>query len=404
MVTSTSADVGGLTVTVADLPYAAEPVANGAAYEIFSDVPSDGFLTNPRAGASTSFRRFVHATEIDVVSGTVPRPDDTPLCVPLGPSLSRSHAHRLSQSTSALHAGTVRTMRDTVRIHRGTRMLKVLSARQFAGYLHGWLPQGFCHREYDIAHLRTPADLAILHTDRPQSADDVVFALRWRAVDARDYAVPYAADFPGLTRMSPHARAGPPVLGTGFAPSNRHLIAEFVTADLADLPLPARAELIAYTSDGTEVLLYQYIAEQRTWGRVAGRQWRHLLDGVDGIAADQEYFAIPDAPTRLMGEHRGQSYEAIADPRQDEFLILAKVRALRHVVTAPTRHTPQVIWRDTPCTVIRVSDGWLRLRLRRPDNDALERTGASCVERGLYETWAPATDIYDSGESTLRYH
>ncbi len=204
--------------------------------------------------------------------------------------------------------------------------------------------------------------------------------------------------------MSPHARVGPPVLGTGFAPTNRHIMPEFVTADLADLPLPAHAELIAFTDDGTEVLLYRYLAEQRAWGRLAGKQWRGLLDGIDGLAADQEYFPIPEAPTRLMGLHDGTPYEAVADPRENEFLVLAKVRALRHSVTRPTRRTPTVTWRGVSCTVIRDSDEWLRVRLIRPD--AERRWSAPvpvCVERGIYEAWAPVAEVADQGDIVVRY-
>ena len=79
---------------------------------------------------------------------------------------------------------------------------------------------------------------------------------------------------------------------------------QWITADLVDLPLPARAELVAFTADGTEVLLYRYLAEQRAWARLAGPQWRQLLDGVEGIAADQEYFPVEEPLTRLIGVFR----------------------------------------------------------------------------------------------------
>ncbi|HEY1485436.1 MAG TPA: hypothetical protein VGF84_04990, partial [Micromonosporaceae bacterium] len=398
----------GVTVGFAGLEYAAEPVPSGAAYEIFTNVPADGFVPNPRPAAAMPFRRFVHATEVELLGGTAPKPYDAPLCLPLSPTMSMALAHRLSQSMPGASAATdaaARAMRDSIRIRRGTRMVKILSGRQLAGHLHGWLPQGFCHREYDIAHLRTPAGLAILATDRDgvHDAQDVVFALRWRAIDARDYATPYASDFGGLTAMSPHARVGPPVLGTGFAPTSRHIVPEFVTADLTDLALPAHAELIAYTADGTEVLLYRYLAEQRGWGRLAGPQWRGLLAGVDGIAPDQEYFPVPGPPTRIVGSYHGSTYEVVADPRENEFLVLAKVRALRAPVTSAARRTPTVTWRGVRCSVIRDSDGWLRVRLLRPSPDALEQTGAACVERGIYETWVPANEAVDSDDIIVRY-
>jgi hypothetical protein len=407
--TATSAAPGAASTVIigyGGLSYAAQPVAGGAAYEIHSPVPADGFMPDPRETGSLSFRRFVHATEVDVLRGVPPVGLDRPLCVPLSASMSWADAHRLSQSaTRASSSTTLRAMRDSVVVRRGTRMVKILSGRQLAGVLRGWLPQGFCHREFDVAHLRTPADLAVLRTDSATATDraEAVFALRWRAVAAEDYTVPYAPEYAGLVAMSPHLRVGPPVLGTGFAPTNRHIVPEFVTADLADLPLPSHAELIAFTADGTEVLLYGYLAEQRAWSRLAGPQWRRLLDGVEKIAPDQEYFPIPPTPTMLLGTFRGQRYEAVADPREDEFLVLAKVRALRHRVSAPQRRTPMVTWRGTRCTVIRESDDWLRLRLTVPNPEALERTGAACVERGVYETWAPIREITDRYDATTPY-
>ena len=161
-------------------------------------------------------------------------------------------------------------------------MVKVLSARQLAGHLHGWLPQGFCYREYDVAHLRTPVDLGVLRSDGDDSGDDqVIFALRWRAIDPLDYEIPFVADFHGLVRMPPRDRIGPPVLGTGFAPSG----------------------------------------------------------------------------------HQAARYQ---------------VEALG--------------WRGVTCTLIREDGGWQRLRLARPDGDAVAKLGAGCVERGIYEVWAPRAE------------
>ncbi|MER5455497.1 hypothetical protein ABT008_12005 [Micromonospora sp. NPDC002389] len=50
-------------------------------------------------------------------------------------------------------------------------------------------------------------------------------------------------------------------------------------------------------------------------------------------------------------------------------------------------------WRGVPCLVLREESGWLRLRLRRPNPDAVLATGAQCHERGVYETWAPGAEV-----------
>jgi hypothetical protein len=334
-----------------------------------------------------------------------PVPLDQPLHVPLSRATSWASVHRLSQTPYAAAADTLTVVRASARIRRGTRMVKVLSAGQLAGYLHGWLPQGFCYREYDVAHLRTPADLAILRSDGDDTlpgTDEVIFALRWRAVDPADYEVPSVSDFAGLVRMPPRDRLGSAVLGTGFTPSGQHLIPEFVTAHLGDLPLPAFAELVAYTTDGTEVVLYSYAPEQRAWTRMFGPQWRHLFNYVPSIAPDQEYFPIPPAPTRLVGWLRGQEYEALADP-PDEFRVLAKTRAARYPVESLARRTPYVRWRGVACTVIRDENVWLRVRLVRPDGESVARLGATCLERGIYETWAPAAETGPSRSLDVPY-
>jgi hypothetical protein len=244
-------------------------------------------------------------------------------------------------------------------------------------------------------------------------SEDVAFALRWRAVAASDYAVPLDAallpdepaemDVTGLVAMPPHDRVGAQVLGTGFAPAHRQLIPEWVTADLADLPLPAGASLVAYTGDGTEVVLYTYLPEQHSWLRMYGPQWRHLLARILAVAqSDQEYFPVPSPPSRLVGMYRGTLHEAIADP-PDEFRVAAKSRTARFPVEALARRSRYTVWRGATCTVGRVDGEWRRLRLCRPDADTVHRLGASCMERGIYETWAHSSQPSDEREVDLWY-
>jgi hypothetical protein len=383
--------------------YVAECVSGGAAYEIFAEDTLPGFLPNRRPGAHQPFRRFVPACDAEVVRGAVPQPGERALSVPVFRDVSWATVHELSQVPRASTSGLLANIRDSIDIHRGTRMVKVLSGRQLAGHLHGWLPQGFCYREFDIAHLRTPAELAILRSDgKGDARDDVIFALRWRAVDPLDYEIPYIEGYNGLVRMPPRDRLGPAVLGTGFAPSGQQLIPEYVTAGLADLPYPAWSELVAFTSDGTEVMLYNYLPEQRTWTRLFGPQWRHLFAGVPGIAPEQEYFAVPPAPTRLVGRYRGEEYETIADP-PSEFRVLAKIRSARYAVESLARRTTYGTWRGVLAMITRVEGDWLRLCLPNPSRESVAATGATCIERGIYEVWAAATEVTVQHSTDIRY-
>ncbi|MEU4777670.1 hypothetical protein [Micromonospora sp. NPDC023633] len=406
MTPRTSGD--GPRVTYGGVAYPAEEIARGAAYELFSAEEAPGFDWAPRPGGALPWRRFVHATEVTVVHPAA-EPDDeaeAPLLVPLHRERGWAYVQQLSQQPAAASDPTLAAVRASAVLRRGTRMVKVLSARQLAGYVRGWLPHGFCHREHDVAHLRTPAATAVLRTDGTAGHDgaDVTYALRWRAADPADYDVPVGAAHRGLTALAPRDRLGGAVLGTGFVPSSGQLVPEFVTRDFADLPMPANATLLAYPSDGVEVVLYAYQAEQRGWLRMVGPQWRHLLAAVPGLNPDQEYVPTGEAPrsTRLVGGYAGGEYEAVAD-LPGGFRVLAMTRAARYPVEWAVRRLRQADWRGVPCLVLREEAGWLRLRLRQPGPDAVAETGAQCQERGVYETWAPAAEVTDDHVVDLPY-
>ncbi|GAB4007342.1 hypothetical protein GCM10029992_60830 [Glycomyces albus] len=45
----------------------------------------------------------------------------------------------------------------------------------------------------------------------------------------------------------------------------------------------------------------------------------------------------------------------------------------------------------------------MRLRLRHPDVESAMTTGAACVERGVYECWAPRADLENPSTVTVDY-
>ncbi|MFB9237220.1 hypothetical protein ACFFWC_16930 [Plantactinospora siamensis] len=397
---------GELWVSLDGAAYPAQELARGAAYEIFSAEPAAGFEPVRRPDARLPWHRFVHVADVDTVGGPGGGPDlDAPLLAPVSRRRSWADLHQLSQRPAASADPALHAVRSSAVIRRGTPMVKVLSARQLAGFLHGWQPYGFCYREYDIAHLRTPTDLAVLRTDpEPGRGDpDVSYALRWRAIDAADYEFPTADAYPGLVVMPPHDRVGPAVLGTGFTPSGRQLLPEFVTRDLADLPMPANAALIAYPASGEEIVLYTFRPEQRGWLRMAGPRWRHLLAPVPGISPDQEYLPVGAAPsTRLVGEREGEEYEAVAD-LPGGFRALSMTRAARFPIERVRRRARFVTWRGARCVALHSDASWVRVRLCRPDPDSVPALGAQCYERGVYEAWAPAAEITDDRTVDLDY-
>jgi hypothetical protein len=197
----------------------------------------------------------------------------------------------------------------------------------------------------------------------------------------------------GLAGLPGHSRIGPMVLGTGFTPSADDLIPEFVTADVADLPMPANAQLVAYTPGGDEVVLYAYQPEQHGWLRLVGPRWRHVLADLPGVSPDRDYVPCADArSSRLIGRFGDDEYEAVADPPH-EFRVRALTRAARYPVTSLSRRAEQARWRDVLCWVLQRDASWARLRVCRPDADTVNVLGARCYERGVYELWAPVAEL-----------
>jgi hypothetical protein len=329
-------------------------------------------------------------------------PLEPPLMAPLRRDLTWSRVQEMTQSAGHRDDAALHRIRATAAVRRGTRMTKVLSAAQLAGHLAGWLPYGFCYRSCDIAHLRTPAELALLSTDGAGDSE-IAYALRWRAIDPLDYEIPMGPVQPGLVALPAHSRVGTMVLGTGFTPSTDDLIPEFITAGFADLPLPANAQLLAYPATGDEVVLYTYQPEQHGWLRLAGPRWRHLLQEVPGVSPDREYVPCTDAGSaRLVGRINQHEYQAVADP-PDEFRARALTRAARYPVTTLSRRAEQASWRAVGCWVLQRDDSWARLRLMTPDADTVAAVGARCYERGVYEVWAPVRELADHHIAELPY-
>ncbi|WP_233196877.1 hypothetical protein [Verrucosispora sp. ts21] len=81
--------------------------------------------------------------------------------------------------------------------------------------------------------------------------------------------------------------------------------------------------------------------------------------------------------------------------RPGGFRVLALTRAAHYPVDGVSRLLRQATWRGVPCLVLGEEAEWLRLRLRHPNPDAVDVTGAQCHERGVYETWVPGNEVTD---------
>ncbi|MEU6858379.1 hypothetical protein AB0B28_05825 [Glycomyces sp. NPDC046736] len=322
------------------------PYAEGAAWELFSALARPDFLPNTRPGTAYPYRHFVHAGEVLRDGIPVAVEDDRALTVPLAPGLDLEYVRRLTQTPHLDPAA--RALLDRVRrsspLVPGEELERPVTTSQIARLMEtAAVPGGFCYRRRDTAHLRTPAARSALGGET-EPGDQWAFALRWPVADPADYHAPVAPDYEGLTAMPSSDRRGMPVLGTGFAISAAHLLPEHVTADLTDLPLPDGALLVSYATNGTECELFAY----------AGRQWTPIERHVD----------IPG-------------------------LDLGRAHPVRRVLREATR----ALWKGVPGSLVDADDDWARFRLARPTPDALTRTGAEAVRRGIYEKWVSRTEI-----------
>lgn len=328
--------------------YPGAPFAEGAAWELFSALPRPDFLSNTRPGSEYPYRRFVHAGEVLRDGVPVAVADDRSLTVPLGPGLDLEYVRRLTQTPHLDPAA--RVLLDRVRrsspLAAGDVLERPVTAAQIVRLLEtAAVPGGFCYRRRDTAHLRTPATRSALGGET-EPGDQWAFALRWPAADPEDYHAPVAPEYEGLTAMPSSDRRGMPVLGTGFAISNAHLLPELVTADLTDLPLPEGAKLIGYTTNGTECELFAY----------TDRQWTPLA--AEGLV---------DLPGVDLG----------------------RVHQVRRVLREATR----AMWKGVTGSLVDADEDWVRFRLSRPSPEVLSRTGAEAVRRGVYEKWVARAEL-----------
>lgn len=328
--------------------YPGAPYADGAAWELFSPLPRPDFLPNPRPGGDYPYRQFVHAAEVLREGVPVAVLDDRSLTVPLGPGLDLEYVRRLTQTPHLDDAS--RALLDRVRrsspLAPGEMMERPVTAAQIARLMEtAAVPGGFCYRRRDTAHLRTPATRSALGGET-EAGEACVFGLRWPVADAADYHVPVAPDYEGLMAMPSSDRRGMPVLGTGFAISNAHLLPEYVSADLTDLPLPEGSVLCAYTDQGSEIELFAY----------GHQQWSPLA------------------------RERGVTVPGVE---------LGRVHQVRRVLREATR----AVWKGVAGSLVDADDDWARFRLSRPNPEVLSRTGAEAVRRGVYEKWVERAEV-----------
>ncbi|WP_025272597.1 hypothetical protein [Haloglycomyces albus] len=388
--------------------YDARLLADGAAYELFTPYPAEGFTPYERC-----FHRYVHGTEVIQPDEPYVAYPDVPLSLPIHSHTDSVTLQNLTQKVNltAPERDLVRNVRSTARVRRGTRMMKPMSAAQVSRQLNSAATvSGICFREFDTAHLRLPEQRQALAGD-PDIGATISYALRWNAVSETDYVPTDVTTFPGLPGLRSRERRGALIVGTGFLPSPTELVPEFATADFAEIPLTSGAEIVAYTGQGEEVPLFQYQATSGTWERMAGSQWRRLLGGIPGNTGNRtRFFVEPNPWSGLVAVHEGRQVAAIADLGfgrnrfdNDVFVTFLPGNTTPTTVAAPQRFYVKATWKGVDCVVVDNRDEWLRLRLVQPNMNDFAQLNVNAVERGVYERWAHSGEVVDRHAVAIYY-
>lgn len=276
------------------------PVADGADLRLRPGQEGFGWRTSEEHGETrvavyTSFERLaeqaggeVPTIEIRFIQLIRAWPDESWTLVvnpgtPITTTLPGQHLAGLASSAAEFgldeNAGAAG---EGASPHRATQsvaeqpvpMQKVVAPSQLSWYLERNYDRvsGFVHREREVTHLRTPAQLVAALGLRYEGSPfdpgaDEIYVIRWAAYRPGLYRIPYG----GRTEAAMQAMQGwvierAPFRGNGFAPSDSEdVIAEF---KVDSVRLPHGAQLWRLRADGTSELVAVLDADGPHWRKV----------------------------------------------------------------------------------------------------------------------------------------
>lgn len=107
-----------------------------------------------------------------------------------------------------------------------------------------------------------------------------------------------------------------------------------------------------------------------------------------------EYEASPDGESvRLYAARQADGFRQMAQDRYVHVVPLADVE-LTYVSTHCT-------WRGEPFVVLGEHDGWVRVEYTGGKAPVAEELGLEQFDRGVYQAWAPRTELKDVREESV---
>ncbi|TDD74543.1 hypothetical protein [Actinomadura rubrisoli] len=108
-----------------------------------------------------------------------------------------------------------------------------------------------------------------------------------------------------------------------------------------------------------------------------------------------DYEASPDGDrVRLYLAQQVDGFRQIGHERYVQVVQMSEVDHLSYVSTYCT-------WRGEPFMVIGEHEGWLRVEYTGGKAPVAEQLGLELFDRGVYQTWAPRSEVEDMHEESV---
>jgi hypothetical protein len=121
-------------------------------------------------------------------------------------------------------------------------------------------------------------------------------------------------------------------------------------------------------------------------------RFRH---GYYAVFEGTEYEASPDgSQVRLYATSPTEGFTPVLPDRHVRVVPASDVERLAYINTVCT-------WRGERFVVLGEHEGWLRVEYVGGKAPVAERLGLEMYDRGVYQTWAPSTEVKDMHEEAV---